>query len=305
MFITPHHICRTEESIKYAKEMFLKLGITDLCFIPIGFSKTLITLYKLDRKKCLDTIKLFRDRLSIYHYYDFIRFKFTGLPIRCPYFEDTQQYIVNDLYELNEQDVIVDCGAYTGDSVKLYCDAYPDLKKIIAFEPVADNYKCLVETISQMTVPVIPIQKAVGDDNYETYISGHNGTSVSILKHDENITEKITVCCLDDEIGNERPTLIKFDVEGFELPALKGAAKLIKKKHPILVISLYHLIEDLWTIPEYVLNLYPDYHLFIRKYTSTPWELILYAVPPNRLIEMPDYAACNDPKDYNAKSNKD
>jgi FkbM family methyltransferase len=213
---------------------------------------------------------------------------------RYPYFEDTQQYIVNDLFELNEQDVIVDCGAYTGDSLDLFCAAYPNLKKIIAFEPIFNNYKILQQTASRMSIPVMSILKAVGDDNYETLMSGHVGTSVSILKKGERISEKIIVCKLDDEIADENPTLIKFDVEGFEMPALKGAVNLIRKNHPILMVCIYHLIEDLWTIPHYILDLYSDYHLFVRKYTSTPWELVLYAVPSDRLIELPKYTASHN-----------
>ena len=45
---------------------------------------------------------------------------------------------------------------------------------------------------------------------------------------------------LDESLENESPTLIKFDIEGFELEALAGARETIRRHTPILAVSAYH-----------------------------------------------------------------
>ena len=77
------------------------------------------------------------------------------------------------------------------------------------------------------------------------------------------------------------------DIEGSEFDALLGARQIIKDFSPILAISIYHKPEDLVDIPLWILNENPSYKLFVRKYYSSytsMYELILYAVPPERLV---------------------
>ena len=74
------------------------------------------------------------------------------------------------------------------------------------------------------------------------------------------------------------------DVEGSELSALRGGQETIKKHRPILAVCLYHKGEDLYEIPLYLRDLLSDYHYFIRKYSQHPFELVLYAVPSERLL---------------------
>ena len=82
-----------------------------------------------------------------------------------------------------------------------------------------------------------------------------------------------------DSIVKEPGTFIKMDVEGAELEALKGAKNTILKYTPKLAISVYHLKEDLITIPQYILSVNEKYELYLRHYESFSSELILYAKP--------------------------
>ena len=45
------------------------------------------------------------------------------------------------------------------------------------------------------------------------------------------------------------------DIEGAELPALKGAERSIKRYRPNLAISIYHSLDDFLDIPEYINSL--------------------------------------------------
>ena len=66
--------------------------------------------------------------------------------------------------------------------------------------------------------------------------------------------------------------------EGAELEALKGAAKTIKKYKPKLAVCLYHKVPDIIKLPLFVLNLIPDYKLYIRHWTNGRTETVLLAI---------------------------
>ena len=68
------------------------------------------------------------------------------------------------------------------------------------------------------------------------------------------------------------------DIEGAELEALKGAEETIKRYRPKLAICVYHKPEDIVEIPKYILNINPDYKLYLRHYSDNAGETVLYAI---------------------------
>lgn len=68
------------------------------------------------------------------------------------------------------------------------------------------------------------------------------------------------------------------DIEGSELMALKGAEQTIRRFKPKLAICVYHRVEDLITIPQYIKSLNPDYNLYFRKYWPNAVDAVLYAI---------------------------
>jgi hypothetical protein len=57
---------------------------------------------------------------------------------------------------------------------------------------------------------------------------------------------------------------IKMDIEGYERNALSGAQETIRKYKPELAICIYHKLEDIYKIPEYIKQLLPEYNCIIR-----------------------------------------
>ena len=74
--------------------------------------------------------------------------------------------------------------------------------------------------------------------------------------------------------------MIKLDIEGAELEALKGARETILRHKPKLAICIYNKPEDMIDIPLYIKELVPEYKLYVRHYTNTNDETVLYAVMP-------------------------
>lgn len=78
--------------------------------------------------------------------------------------------------------------------------------------------------------------------------------------------------------GGQQITFIKLDVEGAELAALRGAERTIREQRPKLAICLYHKPEDVWTIPRLVLEYNPSYKFYLRHYSLSYGETVLYAI---------------------------
>lgn len=102
------------------------------------------------------------------------------------------------------------------------------------------------------------------------------GASDSAVSCDGEV--QIETLQLDEVLGDRDVTFLKMDIEGAEKEALLGARKTIKRCRPKLAISVYHKPEDIWELPELILDIYPDYELYIRHYSLRDAETVLYAI---------------------------
>lgn len=197
----------------------------------------------------------------------------------------TERYFPHELFDLNADDLFVDCGAFDGDSLRdLLSRRNGELRGFVGLEPDPENYKRLSVYVESLAVDlrgkvsVHPL--AVGSRSGAIAFSATASPGSSISASGE-----ITVECtsLDSLVGEAHPTFIKMDVEGNELDALAGARNVLEKDRPILAICLYHKPADLWQIPLFIKAVVPDYRLFMRRYAEDCWELVCYAVPESRL----------------------
>jgi FkbM family methyltransferase len=84
---------------------------------------------------------------------------------------------------------------------------------------------------------------------------------------------------IDDFMAGERLSrvdMIKMDIEGAEVPALKGASSTIRKYKPKLAISAYHKWDDLLVIPQLIHSIRDDYSYYLDCTTGFGGEAILY-----------------------------
>lgn len=184
-------------------------------------------------------------------------------------------------------EVFFDCGACDGDTVELFLGKWEKYKYIVAFEPDRENYKNLADKAknnwSMQSVPY-----AVGDKNDRVgFIS--NGDYSSHIGEAEDVNSVVCVK-LDDYVDANSlrippPTYIKMDIESYEPEALWGARKTIKEYSPVLAICAYHTSDHIWQIPLLIHAINPTYKLFFRRYAEGAWEIVWYAVPPDRIKE--------------------
>lgn len=207
---------------------------------------------------------------------EFIHQRNTG--VFCKPYSHKPEYYDDEIMSLSENEVFIDCGAYDGDSILAFCNALKEqgisgYKKIYAFEADKVNAHKLEENLSGLE-HVQLIVKGVYDQVCTLRFS-ENGTMGSMVADEGN---KIEATTIDEIVGGDEVTFIKMDIEGSELKALKGAENTIRRWKPKLAICVYHRVEDLITIPQYIQSLRSDYKLFYRNYCQLGLEAIIYAV---------------------------
>ena len=53
----------------------------------------------------------------------------------------------------------------------------------------------------------------------------------------------------------------------------------------MLAVAAYHKQADLWELPRLVRDMAPDYRLFLRPHAGEGFDAVLYAIPPERVID--------------------
>lgn len=207
-------------------------------------------------------------------YTDIINFKISGkLDYLLNSFADKND-IYREILSLTDNETIVDLGAYDGDTIREFT-TYTNgrYKKIIALEPDAKNYKKLLRNTEAMAN--IETHNIGAWNKRDTLIfSGKAGRNSKLSSEGTPVKVSDLDSMIDEEI-----TMLKMDIEGAELRALCGAEKTIRRYLPKLYVCAYHRNEDLFALPEKILELDKDYQLYFRHSKYIPaWESNFYAV---------------------------
>lgn len=180
----------------------------------------------------------------------------------------------NGMLKFQKDEIMVDCGAYDGDTALAFVDHCPHYQKIYALEPNVEVLPKLKERAKDLKIEIFEVGAYSRKDTL-SFQSQQSGCST--LKEEGEF--HIAVDCIDHLVADEKNpiTFIKMDIEGSELEALKGASQTIKKYKPKLAICVYHRKNDLIEIPKLIKSLRPDYRLYLRSHQCIPEDSVLYA----------------------------
>jgi FkbM family methyltransferase len=149
------------------------------------------------------------------------------------------------------------------------------------FEPGLANFKLMVEAYRgrELGFPNYLWPCALGEADESVLFHQDDEVGMASRKSTQGGTS-VTSVRLDSVLGGFEPNYIKLDVEGFELSVLKGAINTIKKDRPNLAVCLYHKAEDLWEIPTWLLDNFPEagYKYYLRQHGQGLDSHCLYAV---------------------------
>jgi FkbM family methyltransferase len=150
-------------------------------------------------------------------------------------FHGWEDFIDREIIKLSKDMNVIDVGAHVG-YITVKLAKWFSKGKVFSFEPSDLSYRYLLKNIdANNLVNVKTYNYAVGDREAEVGLTNdnnlflnevvENGTGVTLIKLDSISLPKIG--------------LIKLDVEGFELRVLSGAANLISKDKPSIIMEIH------------------------------------------------------------------
>jgi len=194
------------------------------------------------------------------------------------FYTSQAQYFENDFFSYGEDEILIDCGAYTGDTIECFIKFVPNYKGIISFEAIPATFDILKKKYGS-NPKIQLINKAVWDEAGKlTFLINDASSKVASSQGRENEVS-VDMISIDSLNLQEKVTLLKMDIEGAELNALKGASQIILRDKPKLAICIYHSNGDMIQIPQYINKLCPEYKLYVRHHWYTSSETVLYATP--------------------------
>ncbi len=196
------------------------------------------------------------------------------------------QYQKGDV-RLRPDDVIIDGGAFIGDTAVYFHHLLGGRCQIHSFELLDENLALLVHNLErngvrdeQVVLNKLALAERSGDEI--SVATGATQGSTSMFGAASG-SDRVQTISLDDyvmHLGLSRVDFIKMDIEGAETQALAGARHTIQHFKPRLAICLYHRWNDVFTVPQAIHATGVDYR-FAFKWVQlrNGWEAILLATP--------------------------
>jgi FkbM family methyltransferase len=194
-----------------------------------------------------------------------------------------RQYELPGIVEVKPGDVILDCGAYRGETALWFGRLVGPTGRVIAFEPVEEHVAALRRNLvlnrDRALAPVDIVGAAVSSRSGPLQF---NSTAESSSRADPNGEHTVPAVTLDETVARLRldhVDFVKMDIEGGEVDALKGARATLKSYAPRLATSVYHRPRDLPDVVAVICQACPDYG-YISRTSLRGWQKLssLHAV---------------------------
>jgi FkbM family methyltransferase len=200
-----------------------------------------------------------------------------------------QQYLVSDVATPRTDDIVLDCGAFDGDTLRAWLEVRgATFDSYYALEPDPVSRGRLERSLEDLDpeiarrVRVLPF--GVAGFTGPTTFAASGSLSSAIGTGDGITVDCVKIDDLGAQLDGRDPTFLKMDVEGAELDALTAGSALVKRAHPLLALAIYHRQDHLWKLPLKVKELWSGYQLYLRPHNEEGWDLILYSVPADRAL---------------------
>lgn len=203
-----------------------------------------------------------------------VSYRSSGDLALCPAPSREDEYTPVGLPRYREPVRLIDCGAYDGAAIRRFAQAGYRIEHVLAFEPDPANYAALRARIgTDMRATLLPMAawSTVRTLRFSTTQSMASGVA-------EGGGLMVQAADVDDVAANWAPTLVKMDVEGAEMEALRGMEQTIRAHRPDLCLSLYHTPRHLFEIPLLVASWDLGYRFHLRVHEENTFGVVLYAL---------------------------
>ena len=213
-----------------------------------------------------------------------IKFRGTKNQVEQTFLADAYQHGLGEPTSgmMQTGDCVIDAGACWGDTALSFALEVGATGIVYCFEFVEQNIEVFNENLRlnpelAERIRIVPRPISDQSDRAVYYMAHGPSTRVATAKQRTADTEVRTISLDDFVISNgiQKVDLIKMDVEGAELDALKGAKATILKHHPKLAICVYHRKRDFIDIPRFISGLGLRYEYVLTHSTIHAYETVL------------------------------
>ncbi len=259
--------------------------------VPVSGTDLFDSAFYAENKDKITAVESFlADEMSKEVYNSVVKYKLSGDIKQLRHTHSDFSEVYSSILRADSFEHIADLGAYNGDTLREIKRFAPKLKSALAFEPDRRNHRKLCEYAEGENAFKITALVKAAWSHAETLVFDGSGNRNSALISGESLPVTKGAKCtaaeadsLDNILMGERVDYIKYDVEGSEYEALEGSKGTIAKHLPALLISLYHRSEDIFSLPLYIHEKYPEYKLYMRRREYIPaWDTVLVAVRENK-----------------------
>lgn len=182
---------------------------------------------------------------------------------------------------IRQGDIMLDGGGHLGESTLRALEL--GAARVVTFEPDPENARALRRNLSQSIADerVIVIEKGMYDRvGSLTFVAG--GDSASGEFQEGAGSGELPVTTIDQVVSDlqlPRVDFIKLDIEGSEVPALRGAVETLRRFKPRIVVGTYHHRGDLAGVEQAVRSARQDYAVTPARclpYEGSVFPLLLF-----------------------------
>jgi FkbM family methyltransferase len=213
-------------------------------------------------RKTIDDLMSFRGQMDLAHMSSYQN-------------RQDQQYF-EDFLRLERDGLnFFDLGCFDGFTSSEFARLSPRYSSINAFEPMPRLFNNCRENLKHLRD--CAVHNFGASDLSQSLLFTDNGSSSTASTSAGVLVDLKRL----DDLELPLPDLIKIDVEGAELDALRGMSHLIQEAQPMMAVACYHYPNEILEIVEFWDSLSLDGTLEIRHYTEGTTETVIFFIPKN------------------------
>ena len=251
----------------------------NLIYADEAFAQDPVALYRREWDKLSHVYNVLQDPLSRDTFYKFLR---THVERKPPDFAPASypfQYTPPDLKLINQGIRLLNCGAYTGDTIETFIRNYGTLDLVVALEPDPDNFEKLTQnrTVREGSAANILLPLGASDQNASCLFEQGHGMISRVSHVPSPSATLVRTVKLDSVFQHMHFNKVVIDTEGHEKEILAGMEHIIRTDGPDICVACYHHPEDIYQIALLIESYESKYKFYLRNHSSVCVDTVLYA----------------------------
>ena len=183
--------------------------------------------------------------------------------------------------------VLLDIGAYTGDTISEYIRFVGYGCSVVAFEPDERNFRRLSENIRFLPLSQHRCFRIAAWDKQETrqfYARSGRGSAATAARKGMKSTA-VPHDRVDEYVTDVKIDTVNIDAEGADREAIMGMCGMLKRDRPVVSCAVYHRSGDIFSLPALLYDIYGGGSLYLRHFPYVPgWDTNVYIRPKEENI---------------------